>query len=43
MTFSDGNPMSESERHTLVDIGIALSMPAMHINDVLTIADLAAA
>ena len=42
VAFADGS-MSERERHALVDIGIALSMPAMHINDVLTVAHLAAA
>ena len=42
VAFADG-AISEPERHALVDIGIALSMPAMHINDVITVADLAAA
>ena len=41
VAFADG-AISEPERHVLVDIGIALSMPAMHINDVITVADLAA-
>ena len=42
VALADGN-MTEAQRHMLVDIGIALSMPAMHINDVITVADLAAA
>lgn len=42
VAFADGS-ITEPERQILVDIGIALSMPAMHINDVITVADLAAA
>lgn len=42
LAFAHGE-VCETQRLVLVDIGIALSMPAMHINDVLTVADLAAA
>ena len=35
--------IGDTERATLIDLGIALRMPAMHINDVITVADLAAA
>ena len=42
VAFASG-AISERERSTIVDLGIALRMQAMHINDVLTVADLAAA